>query len=457
MIRICKMQSLVGKNIHRSIFQLSIPGMISSVFHTFFQLVDSFWVGKIGAGALAAIGASSFMIWALFSLTALSTNGISTLVAQYMGAGKPIQARQAAGQGFILSTISGFFLALVFSMTSTFWFDIMGLDGAVLVLAQNYFEIIMFGFVFSFWFSAAEAVFRGFGDTRTPMIILGLMLLVNAIIDPVLIFGWVGMPALGVSGAALATILSELTGTILLLIFLRKKQFLPVFKAASKPGLIQFGVQTRFLHIGMPVALNGFLFSLIYVFLTNIISRFGMGAVAAVGVCHRIEGIAWFASVGFSVAAATLVGQFSGAGQEAKASAAGWLVSFYGILVLSTVSVFYYFYAAPLMTVFTDDPVVQAIGIEYLRIVAIFEIFLALEVIMEGIFSGAGYTLPVVLVTVPLTAARIPLAWWFAIVLDIGTAGIWWAIALTTMLKGVLNTILFIAGFWKKKLHIAGK
>ncbi len=451
------MPSLVGKNIHRSIFQLSIPGMISSVFHTFFQLIDSFWVGKIGAGALAAIGASSFMIWALFSLTALSTNGISTLVAQYTGAGKPIKARQTAGQGFLLSTLSGLILALVFFVSSSFWFGIMGLDGQVLSLAQNYFSIIMMGFVFSFWFSAAEAVFRGFGDTSTPMLILGMMLLVNAIIDPILIFGWFGLPALGIGGAALATVISEMTGTVLLLIFLRKKQFLPLFSVQDQPGLIHFETQTRFLQIGMPVAFNGFLFSLIYVFLTNIISRFGMGAVAAVGVCHRIEGIAWFASVGFSVAASTLVGQFLGAGQEKKARDAGWLVTFYGVLVLSVVSVLYYFFAPQLLAIFTDDPLVQAAGIEYLKIVAVFEIFLALEVIMEGIFSGAGYTLPVVLVTVPLTAVRIPLAYWLAVSYGLGTAGIWWAIALTTMLKGVLNMLLFVGGLWKKNLHLAGK
>ncbi len=108
------------------------------------------------------------------------------------------------------------------------------------------------------------------------------------------------------------------------------------------------------------------------------------------------------------------------------------------------------------MAIFTTDPEVQNIGVEYFRIIALFEIFLALEVIMEGAFSGAGYTFPVMLVTLPVTALRIPLAWFLAVYLDLGTQGIWWAIAITTFFKGTLNIILFRKGFWMKKLPAAG-
>jgi len=170
------------------------------------------------------------------------------------------------------------------------------------------------------------------------------------------------------------------------------------------------------------------------------------------GIGHRIEGIAWFACVGFSVAASTLVGQNVGARRIKHAARAAWLVTGYGVLILLAVSAVYYFYPDVLMRVFTQDVRVQQIGTEYLRIIALFEIFLGLEVIMEGAFSGAGYTFPVMLVSVPITAARIPLAYLLAVSWNWGTSGIWWAIALTTGLKGFLNALLFALGIWKKKL-----
>ena len=169
---------------------------------------------------------------------------------------------------------------------------------------------------------------------------------------------------------------------------------------------------------------------------------------------HRIEGVAWFACVGFSVAVSTLVGQFLGAGQIKQAIRAVRWVSFYGVGTLFVASLIFYFSPQWLMQVFTSDRLVQQMGSEYLRIIAVFEIFLALEVIMEGAFSGAGYTAPVMLVTVPITALRIPFAWYLAISLHMGVKGIWWAIALTTFLKGALNTVLFLSGLWKKKLHL---
>jgi Na+-driven multidrug efflux pump len=119
------------------------------------------------------------------------------------------------------------------------------------------------------------------------------------------------------------------------------------------------------------------------------------------------------------------------------------------------ISIIFYFFPEWLMRIFTTDSIVQEIGVQYLKIIAVFEIFLAFEVIMEGAFSGAGYTLPVMLVTVPITFARIPAAWYLAIYLDMGVTGIWWAIASTTFLKGLLNTILFALGLWKRKLSLA--
>jgi len=442
------------KNLHRTILELSLPGMVSSILQTMYQIIDAYWVGKLGAEALAAIGGSAFVLWAIFSLTALSVTGITTLVAQNIGAGKEHSARHAAVQGLLLATLIALLLAVTVYFLQDIFYGIMGFTPLVRQMAWDYMTIMATGMVIIFWFVSLEGVFRGLGDTRTPMIIVAVSLAFNSIADPVFIFGWFGFPALGVGGAALATVLAQFLSLILAVWLLRKKQFLAPrdYYLQARPD---WPIAKRILDIGLPIALGGFFFSIIYVFLTNIISRFGTEAIAAIGVCHRIEGMAWFACVGFSVAATTLVGQFIGAGRIDEARRAAWWVNGYGVVTLLMVSIVFYFFPEFLMSIFTDDIQVRRIGAEYLRIIAYFEIFLALEVIMEGAFSGAGYTLPVMLVSVPITAARIPLAWYLALHLGMGTAGIWWAIAGTTFVKGLLNSILFALGLWKKRLHLA--
>jgi putative MATE family efflux protein len=446
-------RSIIFENIHKTIFKLSFPGMVSSVLQTLYQIIDAYWVGKLGPEALAAIGGASFVLWAILSLTALSINGITTLVAQNIGAGKEDAAKYVAGQGLLLSTLITIILSVSIFYLQDALFNLMGFSPNVGAMAYSYMTVLLAGLIFMFWFLSLEAVFRGLGDTKTPMLILAVALAFNSIADPVFIFGWFGLPAMHIGGAAIGTVLAHMIAAILAYYFLKRKNFLPVLRS-DRGFKIDYYILKRMLNIGTPIALGGFFFSIIYVVLTRIIANFGTEAIAAIGVCHRVEGIAWFACVGFSVAASTLVGQFVGARQINKAGNAAWLVNGYGCLALLFVSFVFYFFPEWLIRIFTMDADVVKIGVEYLRIVAIFETFLALEVIMEGVFSGAGYTLPVMLVSIPITGARIPLAWYFSISLGMGTAGIWWAIAGTTFLKGFLNTVLFAVGLWKKKLDL---
>ena len=445
---------LIKTSIHKAIFELSIPGMVSSVLETLYQLIDAFWVGKLGSEALAAIGGSAFILWAIFSLTALSVNGISALVAQNIGANKPHQARKIAGLGMIINTISAALIAFLVYFSQDILFSVMGFHALVLDMSREYLSIVLSGLIFGFWFTGLEAIFRGLGNTKTPMYILAIALGLNTVLDPLLIFGYGGIPAMGIGGAALATIVSEAVAAILLIWQLRETHFLPKLKWNEQTRK-KLQHAKRILSIGTPIALSGFLFSMIYVVLTNIISRFGVASVAAIGVCHRIEGIAWFACVGFSVAASTLVGQYIGAGKYRMAKKSALMVNGYGVITLLLISLIFYFYPQELLKLFTQDGQVQEIGVHYLRIIAIFEIFLALEVIMEGAFSGAGYTLPVMIIGVVITALRIPLAWLFAIRWDWGTDGIWWAIAITTFAKGSLLSVLFLSDLWKRNLHLA--
>ena len=442
---------LLDRNIHRTILALSLPGMASSVLQTFYQLIDAFWIGRLGSEALAALGGLSFVLWAVMALAALSSIGITTLVSQNIGARQPDEVRFSAAQGMLLNSLTAVIFAGIVFVFQHDLYEIMGFEPAVADYASQYMNIVVFSLPFVYGFIGLEAVFRGIGDTTRPMIVLAAALALNSILDPLLIMGYYGFPEMSIKGAALATAVSQALAVVLCLVFLKRKQFIPKISLQGRIN-IDFQIIRRILSIGSPIALGGFSFCIIYVFLTNIISRFGTEAIAAIGVCHRIEGVAWFACVGYSAAAAAMVGQAAGSRDLNFAKKAAWLVNAYGAGTLFFVSVIFYLFPEPLVELFTSDPAVIKLGSQYLRIIALFEVFLALEVIMEGVFSGLGYTIPVVMISVPVTAMRIPAAWYLAVKLNMGTDGIWWAIAGTTFFKGLLMTMLFASGFWKNKL-----
>src|SRR3990172_1904089 len=442
--------SLVHQNIHRSIVSLAFPAMVSYLLYTLYQLINAYWIGLLGSEALAGLSACSFVVWAFYSISDLAATGTATLVAQSIGANRQTEAKQAAGQGIVLVVILSIALLIFGLLTNGWLFELMGLAPAVIEMAASYFSILVYGLVFIFLFSVMQRILHSIGDTKTPMVILIISLIMNAMMDPFFIFGWAGFPQMGLAGAAWATVISEAAATVLCAAVLIKKRFIPTFFRQGTYQILMDRVVLIF-RIGAPIALSGFLFSIIYGVLTRIISTFGTNAVAALGICHRIEGTAFFVTLGFHVAATTLVGQFIGAGMPERAQKTAWYANLYSLALIGLISLVFYFAPLPLISLFTDDPGVQRVGVSYLKTIALFELGLSLEIVMEGVFAGAGYTLPPMLIYIPLTALRIPLAWYLAITLGFGISGVWWAIGVTTGLKGLLITLMFWQGSWKRK------
>jgi Na+-driven multidrug efflux pump len=183
--------------------------------------------------------------------------------------------------------------------------------------------------------------------------------------------------------------------------------------------------------------------------LTRFITDFGAGPLAALGLGHRIEGMSYNVAVGFSFAASTLVGQNLGANKPERAEKAVWLNILYISLFLIFISLVFYFFGRHIIRFFIDDPDVIREGTQYLKVIALCEVFLGFEIVLEGAFSGAGNSLPPMLISVPLTWARIPLSLFFAHTLGMGSLGIWLSISLTTALKGIVMAFWFRRGHWK--------
>ncbi|HKC41166.1 MAG TPA: MATE family efflux transporter, partial [Gemmatimonadales bacterium] len=310
-------------------------------------------------------------------------------------------------------------------------------------LGHTYLATWLLGAPLVFGFFAVEATFRAAGDTRTPFLMLGGSVLVSIGLDPLLIAGVGPFPRLGVEGAALASVMVRGGGFLLGVVIAMRRGLIRIAAPdwATLPTIIR---------IGAPLSLAGVLLSVIYMILTRFTSQFGTPALAALGIGHKMEGLGFIAISGFSLAASALVGQNLGAGQEARAREAVRLTVQYCLMVTVTTAVAFLVIPQTFVALFTSDPNVIADGVLYLRVVAFAQIGQSFELILEGALAGAGYTFWPQIASTSLTALRIPLAaWWSRIS---GLLGIWLALSVTAILRGVAMIVFWRAGRWRRAI-----
>ena len=203
-------------------------------------------------------------------------------------------------------------------------------------------------------------------------------------------------------------------------------------------------------RVGLPTAVTGVTFSLIYIFLTRTTTRFGTPALAALGIGHRVESWLFMTGVGFGAATAAIVGQNLGAGRPDRAARAGWMATGYCTLLGVVACALELVFPRQFASLFTTDTAVVAEAVRYLRIAAISQLAVCAEIVLEGALGGAGDTVPPMLTSTALTALRVPLAAWAAT--RWGSAGIWWVISLTAIGRGLAMVVLWRRGGWKRRV-----
>lgn len=438
---------IIHGNPMRGLVSLAVPAVASSLFMVVFEIIDMYWVGKLGEKPVAALSAASFLVWMIRALSQTVGVGGLALISRRTGE-KDIAGAQKTILGALSATcLFSFFILILFIPFSGRLFGCLNLETPVGHMASVYTLVFLSGLPFVCLMVTGEHLIRGLGNTRLPMIITGFSLILNAVLDPLFIFHF----GLGLAGAAVATVIAQITGCILMLSALIVL-FPPLKKARLPAGRIWFKQSfLPMIRIGIPVSFGGAAFSAIYLVLTGIISLFGNAPLAALGIGHRLEAFPFFVTTGLSQATAAMVGQNLGANQPRRARRSVQLSLLLGTILLLAVSVLFFIMPGILFRFFIDSPDVIAHGSRYIRIIAVFEIFMALEVILGGAFSGAGETLPPFLIIFFFTFLRIPLAFLFGVTLDLGVEAVWWAISGTTFLKGTALFILFRRGQWLRK------
>jgi putative MATE family efflux protein len=423
--------------------RLALPAVASNVLMTVFASVDAFWVGtRIGARGLAAVSTAVFWIWMVIALAEMVSIGLTAVAARRHGERRSGDAARIVGEATILAIALGAVVGLVGALSVDRLFAVMQTPTEVTELGRVYLRIYFLGTPLIYGYFAVDAGFRASGDTRTPFVLLLASTAVTLVLDPVLILGLAGMPRLGIEGAAIALVLTRGGAFLVGIVLLMRRGLLRVHPV-TWPTLVAIA------RVGLPTALTGITFSLIYVALTRVTTQFGTPALAALGLGHRIESWLYMIGVGFGAAAAAIVGQNLGAGQPARAERAGWVTLWYASIPGFIGALAALLIPEQLAALFTNDPEVIAVAVRYLRISALAELTVCAEIVLEGALGGAGHTIPPMLTSTALTALRIPLAWWAAA--RWGVDGIWWTITLTAVARGLAMIALWRAGGWKHK------
>jgi len=438
-------------SLNRNIWLLAVPMVLEMGLVSLFRLADMYWVGKLGPEALAAITIGENVRWALSGMAMGQGIGGLAVVARRVGEGNERAANHAVLQALLLALgIAVLVSALGFALTEPMLL-FLGAEPAVMPLGLVFLWVTFAGLPGFLMVPITNSLLRGAGEARLALIVRVLSYGVGLLVEPVLIFGWGPLPALGVAGAALALVGSQWLGFLFQLVVLFSGR--ARIRIDARCLRVDPRLMGHIFRIALPSTIQMTLRSFSRAILLGIVGVYGTFAVAAYGIATRVFMTVFVPGFGLGNAAATLVGQNLGAGKPGRAARSTWLVAGYNLVFMIVCSAGIAFLAEPIAAVFNDTPGVVSLGAEALRIFAVGYVFSAVGVVMARAFDGAGNTMPAMVINLlTLWGVQIPLAWVLSQTLGWGTAGLWVGISAANVANGVLFVYWFRRGRWKQRV-----
>jgi putative MATE family efflux protein len=435
--------------IPRALLTLAIPAFFSFALRVAYQWVDALWVRGLGVDATAAVTTSMFVMWFVFSLNDVFTIGVTAYVSQLLGAGERQRAGVAAYKGLRASALFGLIGTVAGIGFARPLYGLMGSTPGVVEEGGRYLSICLAAAPIPMMALTCESIMRASGDTRTPLLIDFIAIALNAIVDPILIYGWGPIPAMGVRGAAWATVGAQtcmLAGYFI--VAARGHRAFPLARRAEGPPVRIAGMA----RVGIPAALIGVLFSVVYIAFGRSASRFGAASLAIVGIANRIEAIQFMTAAAIGTAGAALVGQNLGAGRPDRASETIRVGTRWIVLASLAMTAVLMAFPHTFIALFTSDPEVQRVGVPYLRVLSSCLVFVGVEVVASESILGSGHTAAISWIFSVFSLLRIPLAFLVPDWTGTGVVGIAWLITVTCVLRALMIVAWVARGTWKRGL-----
>ncbi|HEX2079908.1 MAG TPA: MATE family efflux transporter [Longimicrobium sp.] len=437
--------------IGRSILLLSVPMVLEMAMESVFAIVDIFFVSRLGADAVAAVGLTESLLAIVYALAMGLGIGASALVARRIGEKDPEGAARSAVQAILLALIISVLLGVTGFLLAPRLLAMMGASPEVIRTGGGYTRVMLGGEAAIIILFVVNAIFRGAGDAAIAMRVLWMANLINIVLCPTLIFGLGPFPALGVTGAAVATTIGRSTGAAFALWRLtRLDGRIPVGRRHL--GL-DFRVMGRILRLSGAATLQMIIGTASWIGMARILATFGSPVLAGYTVAMRVVVFALLPSAGLSNAAATMVGQGLGAGKPERAERAVWKACAYNLAFLGIVGLALVALAGPIVRLFSDDPEVVRHGATALRVVAAGFPLYAYGMVLTQALNGAGDTwTPTWINLAVFWAFEIPLAYVLSRSLEMGPVGAFLAITIAFSTLAVVSGLIFRRGRWKAKV-----
>lgn len=434
--------------INTAVILLAIPMMLEMLMESVFVIVDMFWVAKLGADAIAAVGLTEAVITIVYAVAIGLSMATTAMVSRRIGEKEEQAAGVVASQALWL----GLFISLAIGLCGfLFAREILLLMGASpLAIEQGlgYTTWMLSGSASILFIFLLNAIFRGAGDANIAMRSLWLANGVNLILDPILIFGWGPIPAMGVTGAAIATTIGRSIGVIYQLYYLFGVQ------GRIRVRLQQLSFDWQISQRLMRLSLGGigqFLIAVSsWIFLMRIVAPYGSAVIAGYTIAVRIIHFTFLPAWGLGNAAATLVGQNLGADRPYRAERSLWRAAQFNFITLSIVAFVLIIFAEPSIAFFTQDPEIIKIGAEALRFFCYGYPLMAFGMVASQALNGAGDTdTPTLINFVAFWLIEIPLAWYLANQFGLGPQGVFWAVLISETVFAGLSVWVIRRGRWQ--------
>jgi putative MATE family efflux protein len=432
----------------KAIFLLAVPMILELVMESTFAVADIYFVGKLGASAVATVGLTETFLFLLYSVAMGLATAVTAIIARRVGEKRKEEAGSAAVQAVFLGVLA----SLPFAVAGIFFapdlLALMGADEWALTHGYRYTQWMLGGNAVIMLLFVINAIFRGAGDAAIAMRVLWLANGINIVLDPILIFGLGPVPALGIQGAAIATTIGRGTGVAF--------QLWMLFRGSPhlRTTFAQIAWRSRTILAILRTARGGVAQMIVamtsWIFLMRILADVGSEAVAGATIALRILLFTMMPAWGMSNAAATLVGQNLGAGRPDRAEAAVWRIGAYNMVFMVAVSVLYFAFNEDLIRLFSADATVISIGGEWLRIISYSYFVYGWWMVSVQAFNGAGDTAtPTKINLVFFWLIQIPLSYLLAIPLDWQHSGVFWGVFVSETSVGLFTLWLFTKGTWK--------
>ena len=443
-------ERILGGNVRRVLLSLALPVILANAIQTIYGVVDMFWVSRLADGDLA-VAAVNFVGPVINTAMAFGIGmniAGTSLISQYIGLGSERDARRVAGQLVSFSMLFSLFLALVGTLFGRQLLVLLGAGGVVLEHGWTYLNIILLGGPTMFVFFAFQSIRQGQGDTVTPMILAGVSVLLNIVLDPLFMFTF----KMGVAGAAWATVAARALSTVagLYLLFRTDNGF-----RISKSDLRFSSVLGKILKIGLPAGFGQSITGLGFMIMNAFVLSFGEYTIAAFGIGNQINSMILMPAMGFGSALAAVVGQNLGAGKPERAVKAVKESIFLSVVIMAAGGIAMYFIAPSIIGIFSKHPVILEQGVYYLRLITLSIPLMGIFQSLVGCFQGAGHTVMAMFVTTGrLWALRLPLILLLKNFTSLAEKSIWYAMVGSNFLACLGGFILFALGKWKRPIVV---